>query len=372
MTIGERIQKKRKEAGLSQEELGAKLNVSRQAVYKWENDQSLPEMNNLIAMAEILNVKVGWLINEESDSQDDDLQKTLQNILNAQSQKTGRRKLLYACSAAAAVIAGWFLLSRIASLENRYMELQQTIAMQTQQIRDEVSSITARVQNALETYNSLTVNNNVTIDHYDYQNNTVTISLSAQPKSFTEETEAVFHIHGEQDFSFEAVKNGHLYTAQAEIPLTDDTLEVSLELIQGEERQTALLDVLDHLASNTFPYVDMQTQPVSSDSYGFTTEYDIIVTLEYDSSRKIPEITQISAYIYDGDQMITEIPINQKKTGRVNKPYNPQLGQTIFSVTKDMKFGKVNNFAVHIEVQDTYGRIMTLVNDDYGTHYEFN
>ena len=37
-----------------------------------------------------------------------------------------------------------------------------------------------------------------------------------------------------------------------------------------------------------------------------------------------------------------------------------------------MKFGKVNNFAVHIEVQDTYGRIMTLVNDDYGTHYEFN
>ena len=56
MTIGERIQKKRKEAGLSQEELGAKLNVSRQAVYKWENDQSLPEMNNLIAMAKILNV----------------------------------------------------------------------------------------------------------------------------------------------------------------------------------------------------------------------------------------------------------------------------------------------------------------------------
>lgn len=37
-----------------------------------------------------------------------------------------------------------------------------------------------------------------------------------------------------------------------------------------------------------------------------------------------------------------------------------------------MKFGKVDNFAVHIEVQDNYGRIMTLVNDDYGTHYEFN
>ena len=70
--------------------------------------------------------------------------------------------------------------------------------------------------------------------------------------------------------------------------------------------------------------------------------------------------------------MITEIPINQEKTDRVNKPYNPRRGPTFFSVTKDMKFGKVDNFAVHIEVQDTYGRIMTLVNDDYGTHYEFN
>ena len=46
MTLGQRIQKKRKEKGLSQEKLGEQLNVSRQTVYKWENDPTIPELFN--------------------------------------------------------------------------------------------------------------------------------------------------------------------------------------------------------------------------------------------------------------------------------------------------------------------------------------
>lgn len=38
MTLGQRIQKGRKETGLSQEELAEQLGVSRQAVSRWEND----------------------------------------------------------------------------------------------------------------------------------------------------------------------------------------------------------------------------------------------------------------------------------------------------------------------------------------------
>ena len=43
MTFGEKLQRLRKEAGLSQEELAGRLHVSRQAVSKWERNESYPE-----------------------------------------------------------------------------------------------------------------------------------------------------------------------------------------------------------------------------------------------------------------------------------------------------------------------------------------
>ena len=51
MTIGNRISQKRKELGLSQEALGEQLGVSRQSIYKWESDSSLPEIEKLIALS---------------------------------------------------------------------------------------------------------------------------------------------------------------------------------------------------------------------------------------------------------------------------------------------------------------------------------
>ena len=43
MTFGEKIQKLRKEAGMSQEKLSYQLGVSRQAISKWERDNGYPE-----------------------------------------------------------------------------------------------------------------------------------------------------------------------------------------------------------------------------------------------------------------------------------------------------------------------------------------
>ena len=50
MTIGQRIAQKRKEQGLSQEALGDRLGLSRQAIYKWESDAALPEIDKLVAL----------------------------------------------------------------------------------------------------------------------------------------------------------------------------------------------------------------------------------------------------------------------------------------------------------------------------------
>ena len=66
MTIGQRIAEKRKELGLSQEALGEKLGVSRQAISKWESDTSVPEIDKLIVLSKLFGVSVGWLLGVEA------------------------------------------------------------------------------------------------------------------------------------------------------------------------------------------------------------------------------------------------------------------------------------------------------------------
>lgn len=66
MTFGEKIQKLRKESGLSQEELSYQLDVSRQAISKWENDTAYPETEKIIRMSKLFNVTLDYLLNEET------------------------------------------------------------------------------------------------------------------------------------------------------------------------------------------------------------------------------------------------------------------------------------------------------------------
>lgn len=61
MSIGQRIGELRRGYGYSQEYIAEKLNVSRQAVSKWEQDLSAPDTYNLIALAELLGVSVEYL-----------------------------------------------------------------------------------------------------------------------------------------------------------------------------------------------------------------------------------------------------------------------------------------------------------------------
>lgn len=61
MSIGERISSLRKERGMSQNQLSEAMDVSRQAVSKWENDQASPDTIKLIQLAEVLDTEVEYL-----------------------------------------------------------------------------------------------------------------------------------------------------------------------------------------------------------------------------------------------------------------------------------------------------------------------
>jgi len=69
--IADRLAKRRREAGYSQEELADKLGVSRQAVSKWERSESSPDTNNLIALAKLYEVSLDDLLYVDSSIEDD-------------------------------------------------------------------------------------------------------------------------------------------------------------------------------------------------------------------------------------------------------------------------------------------------------------
>ena len=65
MTIGQQITELRKERKMSQEDLAEAMQVSRQAVSKWETDLSKPDTENLIRLAEIFEMDVNILIGND-------------------------------------------------------------------------------------------------------------------------------------------------------------------------------------------------------------------------------------------------------------------------------------------------------------------
>ena len=64
MTLGEKLTQARKAAGLTQADVAAKLNVSRQAVSRWESGQSKPSTEKLLALGELYGASLDRLLNK--------------------------------------------------------------------------------------------------------------------------------------------------------------------------------------------------------------------------------------------------------------------------------------------------------------------
>ena len=65
MTFNEKLTKLRKSSGMSQEDLAERLNVSRQAISKWEIGDCVPDTDNILLLSNIFNVTTDYLLKEE-------------------------------------------------------------------------------------------------------------------------------------------------------------------------------------------------------------------------------------------------------------------------------------------------------------------
>ena len=69
LNLGERILKLRKACGLSQEQLAEMVGVSRQAISKWETDQSTPEIEKILMLSKVFSVSADELLGNEATAE---------------------------------------------------------------------------------------------------------------------------------------------------------------------------------------------------------------------------------------------------------------------------------------------------------------
>ena len=88
MKLEEKIFKLRKGKGMSQEELAEKLNVSRQAVSRWEMGTAQPDVQNLLQISKLFDVTTDYLLNDEYNSNEEiPCIKEIKNKLDERNQK---------------------------------------------------------------------------------------------------------------------------------------------------------------------------------------------------------------------------------------------------------------------------------------------
>lgn len=287
MTTGQKIAARRKELELSQEALGDKLGVSRQTVYKWENDISLPDIDKLVALSRLFQVPVGWLlgVEEEPEPQSVDFSpeqlKLLEEILGRYQRaepeelSEGQRKQVeelvgrppkkrrrwpWVLAVLVIAVGGWTLFQRLDQMEQQYYDLANSVGNITYSVNSQIGSITDRVEEVLKAQNDLTADYGTQLVSADLASNTGTFSLRAVPKTYTPGMSVIFLAdNGEETLEFPAQEgeNG-TFTGEAACTLTD-TITLSAVFVTGDTRQTQLLDQYVDLYSDSLPQIDVNS-----------------------------------------------------------------------------------------------------------------
>ena len=106
MGFGEKLSFLRKQHGMTQMELAEKLNISRQAVSRWERGTADPSTENLICIGKLFDVSVDDLMDENSDPQNVPAEQIEDQVASvSQEPKKCRFSLLHVFAAASCVLA---------------------------------------------------------------------------------------------------------------------------------------------------------------------------------------------------------------------------------------------------------------------------
>ena len=275
MTTGQRIALKRKEAGLSQETLGAELGVSRQSIYKWESDTALPEIDKLVALSRRFGVTVGWLLGVEeapetpsapdsgelTDTQLKMVEEITARYIAALPAPKPRKKWPYVLAALMVLYAAH---RAYQSIDRQFDGVYSRIGQMDSSMSNQVYSISGQVEEILKQQNSLTVDYGIELVSADLVKNSVTFSVYAVPKTYVRGMRVEFSVDNGHSSNSKTVlsepdQNGQpvseKFSAELTCELTDDIAITAVFVMPDGTRQTQPLQTYSGLYSGSLPDV---------------------------------------------------------------------------------------------------------------------
>ena len=365
MTTGEKIAALRREHKLSQEALGEKLGLSRQAVSKWEADQAVPTMDNLMELSRLFGVPVDTLLRpdapfpaapaEDGAGKENEDAPAAAETPSAPSHDLRNKVIL---------IGGAALLC--ASLACSAVSVWSTV-----KLRAEVDGLRSLVNglslNSTVYYPQTDTNDDfaessesVALDPNDPEK--LLVTFSAMPREIGDGETAKFLIHsGGQSWECEPT-TANPYSGSLTIPLVDDySVYLALTDADGSTRNLFVASENDLKTRFTLMINAAWQNGERTSSFGKTNYAGTIETMAYCGSNDVQPVSGRVLLCKDGKQLKEqEIDI---KGALENYGYGDAIeyfGDVYFYTQVDWRDLDGNlDYDIKVEITDNYGRVFT-------------
>lgn len=358
MTTGEKIAALRRDHKLSQEALGEKLGLSRQAVSKWEADQAVPTMDNLMELSRLFGVPVDTQLRPDAPFPAPPAE---ENSTDAPAASETPHKGVSLSRGKILAIGG-------AALLCVSLALNAVCLYQIAQLKGEVQALRVQAGNVNTVYYPGTdadtgdfaeSSEHMTLDPENTEQ--LIVTFSAVPRVASDGETAKFLLRGgEQSWECEAEGDaGGGYRGSLTIPMVDE-YSVYLVLTDRNGGTRNLLIASESDIENRFS-IDVHAYWSSGGptfSFGKNTFTGRIST--YVDAHDALEDTSFTGRIilYQNGKEIAEQPLEYRSQGG-------EYGANIYDTEVRLGTfeGRMSDFTVTVEITDAYGRVFTASPD---------
>lgn len=358
MTTGEKIAALRREHKLSQEALGEKLGLSRQAVSKWEADQAVPTMDNLMELSRLFGVPVDTLLRPDAPFPAPPAEKNSTDAPAApetphKGVSPSREKILAIGGAALLCVS---------------LALNAVCLYQIAQLKGEVQALRVQAGNVstvfypgtgADTGDFAESSEHMTLDPENTEQ--LIVTFSAVPRVASDGETAKFLLRGsEQSWECEAEDDaGGGYRGSLTIPMVDE-YSVYLVLTDRNGGTRNLLIASESDIENRFS-IDVQAYWSSGGptfSFGKNTFTGTLST--YVDVHDALEDKSFTGRIilYQNGKKIAEQPLEYRIS-------DGEYGSNIYDTEVRLGAfeGRMSDFSIKVEITDAYGRVFTASPD---------